>query len=72
MNDPTRCWLGPVTRGPPSSLDPRCWIITRYDDVVSVLRDPELFCSKDILSITELLSPEVIELFGDEIPMEGP
>ena len=47
------------------------WIITRYDDVVSVLRDPELFCSKDILSITELLSPEVIELFGDEIPMEG-
>lgn len=47
------------------------WIVTRYDDVVSVLRDPELFCSKDILSINELLSPEVIELFGDEIPMEG-
>ncbi len=47
------------------------WIVTRYDDVVSVLRDPTLFCSKEILSITELLSPEVIELFGDEIPMEG-
>jgi cytochrome P450 len=47
------------------------WIVTRYDDVVSVLRDPELFCSKDILSINELLSPEVLELFGDEIPMEG-
>src|SRR5580704_6564892 len=47
------------------------WIVTRYDDVVSVLRDPGLFCSKEILSITELLSPEVIELFGDEIPMEG-
>jgi cytochrome P450 len=47
------------------------WIVTRYDDVVSVLRDPELFCSKEILSITELLSPEVIDLFGDEIPMEG-
>ncbi|HUZ42715.1 MAG TPA: cytochrome P450 [Acidimicrobiales bacterium] len=47
------------------------WIVTRYDDVVSILRDPELFCSKDILSIIELLSPEVIELFGDEIPMEG-
>ncbi len=47
------------------------WIVTRYDHVVSVLRDPELFCSKEILSITELLSPEVIELFGDEIPMEG-
>jgi cytochrome P450 len=47
------------------------WIVTRYDDVVSVLRDPELFCSKEILSITELLSPEVIDLFGDQIPMEG-
>ena len=47
------------------------WIVTRYDDVVSVLRDPALFCSKEILSITELLSPEVIDLFGDEIPMEG-
>ena len=47
------------------------WIVTRYDHVVSVLRDPELFCSKEILSITELLSPEVIELFGDQIPMEG-
>lgn len=47
------------------------WIVTKYDDVVSVLRDPELFCSREILSITELLSPEVIELFGDEVPMEG-
>lgn len=47
------------------------WIVTRYDHVVSVLRDPELFCSKEILSINELLAPEVIELFGDEIPMEG-
>ena len=47
------------------------WIVTRYDHVVSVLRDPELFCSKEILSISELLSPEVIELFGDQIPMEG-
>jgi len=47
------------------------WIVTRYDHVVSVLREPELFCSKDILSINELLAPEVIELFGNEIPMEG-
>jgi cytochrome P450 len=47
------------------------WIVTRYDDVVSVLRDPELFCSREILSIAELLSPEVLELFGDEVPMEG-
>jgi cytochrome P450 len=47
------------------------WIVTRYDHVVSVLREPELYCSKEILSITELLSPEVIDLFGDEIPMEG-
>lgn len=47
------------------------WVVTRYDHVVSVLRDPELFCSKEILSITELLSPEVLEFFGDQIPMEG-
>src|ERR1700727_2649286 len=46
-------------------------ILTRYGHAVWVLREPELFCSKEILSITELLSPEVIELFGDEIPMEG-
>lgn len=47
------------------------WIITRYDDVVAILREPGRFSSKEILSITELLAPEVVELFGDEIPMEG-
>ena len=47
------------------------WIVSRYDHVVSVLRDPELFCSKEVPLVAELLSPEVIELFGDEIPMEG-
>jgi cytochrome P450 len=47
------------------------WIITRYNDIAAVLREPELFSSKEILSITELLAPEVLEIFGDYIPMEG-
>jgi cytochrome P450 len=47
------------------------WIITRYNDIAAVLRDPDRFSSKEILSITELLAPEVLEIFGDYIPMEG-
>ncbi|MGH3732164.1 MAG: cytochrome P450 [Acidimicrobiales bacterium] len=47
------------------------WVVTRYSDIAAVLRDPAQFSSKDILSIVDLLSSEVIELFGDEIPMEG-
>jgi cytochrome P450 len=47
------------------------WVVTRYDDVAAILREPGRFRSKDVLSIVELLSPEIIELFGDEIPMEG-
>lgn len=47
------------------------WIVTRYDDVVAVLRDPHRFSSHEILSIEPLLGPEVAERFGDKIPMEG-
>lgn len=47
------------------------WVVTRYADVVAVLRDPERFSSFEILSIQNLLSPEVSARFGDEIPMEG-
>ncbi len=47
------------------------WVVSRYDDVVGVLRDPERFTSKEILSIKDLLSPEVSAYFGDKIPMEG-
>ncbi len=47
------------------------WIITRHDDVVAVLRDPQRYSSHEILSIAPLLSPEVAERFGDLIPMEG-
>ncbi|MGC1237392.1 MAG: cytochrome P450 [Acidimicrobiales bacterium] len=47
------------------------WVVTRYDDVVGILREPSQFSSKEVLSIVELLSPEIVELFGDEIPMEG-
>jgi cytochrome P450 len=47
------------------------WVVTRYQDVVTVVRDPARFSSFEILSISDLLSPEVAALFGDEIPMEG-
>ncbi|HVC13403.1 MAG TPA: cytochrome P450 [Acidimicrobiales bacterium] len=47
------------------------WVVTRYQDVVTVVRDPERFSSFEILSIRDLLSPEVAERVGDEIPMEG-
>ncbi|MGC2169015.1 MAG: cytochrome P450 [Acidimicrobiales bacterium] len=47
------------------------WVVTRYDDVAAVLREPGRFISKEVISIVELLSPEILELFGDEIPMEG-
>jgi cytochrome P450 len=47
------------------------WVVSRYDDVAGVLRDPDRFTSKEILSIKDLLSPEVSAYFGDKIPMEG-
>lgn len=47
------------------------WVVTRYDDVAAVLRDPDRFSSREILSIRDLLSPEVAARFGDEVPMEG-
>ena len=47
------------------------WVVTRFEDVEAVLREPRRFTSKDILSITDLLSPEVRELVEGKIPMEG-
>lgn len=47
------------------------WVVTRFSDVEAVLRDPRRFTNKDILSINELLSPEVRALVADRIPMEG-
>jgi cytochrome P450 len=47
------------------------WVVSRYEDVKRILRDPQRFTSKDILSIKGLLSPEVAAYFGDKIPMEG-
>ncbi|MGH3733515.1 MAG: cytochrome P450 [Acidimicrobiales bacterium] len=47
------------------------WVVTRYDDIAAILREPGRFTSKEVLSIVDLLSPEIVELFGDEIPMEG-
>lgn len=46
-------------------------MITRFADAEAVLRDPVRFTSKDILSITDLLSPEVRSLVEGRVPMEG-
>lgn len=46
------------------------WVVTRHDDVVAVLRDPRRFSSHEILSIRDLLHPEVAERMAD-VPMEG-
>ena len=46
-------------------------MITRFADAEAVLRDPVRFTSKDILSITDLLSPEVRALVEGRVPMEG-
>ena len=47
------------------------WVLTRYDDVEAVLRDPRRFTSFGTLSITDLLSDPVRELVAERIPMEG-
>ncbi|HVB71808.1 MAG TPA: cytochrome P450 [Acidimicrobiales bacterium] len=47
------------------------WVVTRFSDVEAILRDPRRFTNKDILSIDELLSPEVKALVSGRIPMEG-
>lgn len=47
------------------------WVVTRFADVEMILRDPRRFTNKDILSIDELLSPEVRALVAGRIPMEG-
>ena len=47
------------------------WVVSRYADVDAVLKDTTNFSSRDVMSITDLLSPEVAEYFGDFIPMEG-
>lgn len=47
------------------------WVVSRYNDATEVLRSPERFSSRDIMSITDLVSPEVSEYFGNFIPMEG-
>lgn len=47
------------------------WVVTRFDDVEAILRQPERFTSHEILSISDLLSPPVRELVSGRVPMEG-
>ena len=43
------------------------WCVTRYEDVLEVLRDTETFSSRNVIRITQL-SPEVAESFPDGYP----
>ncbi len=48
------------------------FVVTRYDDVVTVLRDPETFSSRDILDPGPFLAPEAAQLLVDnDVPAEG-
>jgi cytochrome P450 len=47
------------------------WVITRYEDIDLILRTPNIFTSKDVISINDLLSPEVKEHLRGVVPMEG-
>jgi cytochrome P450 len=43
------------------------WCVTRYDDVLAVIRDTETFSSRNVIRITQL-SPDVADEFPDGYP----
>jgi cytochrome P450 len=43
------------------------WCVTRYEDVLEVLRDTQTFSSRNVIRITQL-SPEVADAFPDGYP----
>jgi cytochrome P450 len=43
------------------------WCVTRYDDVLDVLRDTKTFSSRNVIRITQL-APEVADAFPDGYP----
>lgn len=45
------------------------WVVSRYDDICSVLKDPELFSSRDTLTAgTTDLCPEALEIMRTGLP----
>jgi cytochrome P450 len=49
----------------------RTWVVTRYDDVIAVLRDPERFSSANaITNIPQPPPPEVLAVLATGVPYE--
>src|SRR6266704_2777857 len=46
----------------------KMWIVTRYDDVRSVLKEPNLFSSKDSIKSIDSLCPEALAVLRTGIP----
>ena len=50
---------------------PGFWLLTRYDDVMHVSRNPELFCSGQGTNVPDM-PIEIAEFFGSMINMDAP
>jgi len=60
----------PVFEGSP--VGPGYYALTRYDDVMEVSRNPEVYCSgQGSTSVTDM-PPEALEFFGSFITMDDP
>ena len=46
----------------------KMWIVTRYDDVRSVLKEPKLFSSKDSIKSIDSLCPEALAVLRTGVP----
>lgn len=46
----------------------KMWIVTRYDDVHSVLKEPKLFSSKDSIKSIDSLCPEALAVLRTGVP----
>jgi cytochrome P450 len=61
----------PYFEGLPFPKGPGYWALTRYDDILTVSRQPELFCSGKGANIGDL-PPDFNEFFGSMINMDDP
>src|SRR5262249_23734859 len=46
----------------------KMWIVTRYDDVRAVLKEPRLFSSKDSIKSIDSLCPEALAILRTGVP----
>jgi cytochrome P450 len=62
-------WLRPAQRETPVFYMPQydAWCVTRYDDVIEVLRDPATYSSRKTVSLAKL-PPDLLSAFPDGPP----